>query len=573
MTKEQVFESGFVKAFIEEYFEYKIHSFYPDKDRLLYVLCNTNREKHQVTEKQIELIKSEIQKLGNEELSFAYLFSSKPKRISGHEYIETDKRFDFWLNNFCNNFIESIWTFTPIIEACNSLKNKISNEDFEDEFWKIYPASQKPNESCLPFIIQREAELINEIEYSISEFKQNEYWEFDFEEYERFVDISKPVEILFKHCELLVQLNRLEMFNEFLEIEDESKESKSEIIDWIEIFDKIDIENPANLKSYITNTIEQKQNYFSEASFNLTLQYLTKFKSETFFFDDKRKLDYLNSLNFEKPTVCNSESSLLNQTVFESQNNYFEFLNLYRSMLEKIFTKLDAFIFFQIEVIADLEFEGKIYKDLKQRNNDSILTTENWDQHKETFFTQRMKTYKNSYTHTEKIKLELSSLEKLSINETDYQILKDRYKGYLEQKQILPPQQTEKPKPEQKETELSVKINKHFGFFNRSCPRKHKQILNDTDFEKLIDWVIWYYKNEFKVPEILEPIRVVNTNKTFVQLAFKYLFKELHKSSPYPETLFEFYQSAFTPYSEDKKSNFEAVKNNDEVKKLMQIDY
>lgn len=136
----------------------------------------------------------------------------------------------------------------------------------------------------------------------------------------------------------------------------------------------------------------------------------------------------------------------------------------------------------------------------------------------------------------------------------------------------IPPQQTEKPKLETKETDLSERIKKHFGFFNRNCPRKHKKILMDTDFEMLIDWTIWYFENEFKVPEISQPIKVVNTNKTFVQLAFKYLFKELHKSSPYPGTLFEFYQSAFIPYSEDKKSNFEAVKNNDEVKKLMQID-
>lgn len=131
-----------------------------------------------------------------------------------------------------------------------------------------------------------------------------------------------------------------------------------------------------------------------------------------------------------------------------------------------------------------------------------------------------------------------------------------------------PPQQSEKPKPEPKETELSERIKKHFGFFNRNCPRKHKQILNDTDFEKLIEWTIWYFENDFKVPEISEPIKVVNTNKTFVQLAFKYLFKKLHKSSPYPETLFDFYRSAFNPYSEDKKSNFEAVKNNDEVSTL-----
>ncbi|CAM1366116.1 hypothetical protein TPENAI_50229 [Tenacibaculum litopenaei] len=139
--------------------------------------------------------------------------------------------------------------------------------------------------------------------------------------------------------------------------------------------------------------------------------------------------------------------------------------------------------------------------------------------------------------------------------------------------EALSPQQTEKLKPEPKEPELSETIKKHFEFFNKNCPRQHKQILNDTDFKKLIDWTIWYFENEFEVPEISEPIKVVNTNKTFVQLAFKYLFKELHKSSPYPETLFELYRSAFAPYSQDKKRNFEAVRNNDNVKKLMQIDY
>lgn len=108
----------------------------------------------------------------------------------------------------------------------------------------------------------------------------------------------------------------------------------------------------------------------------------------------------------------------------------------------RIQEQLADFNFFQIEVVADLEFEGKTYQNLKQRNNDSILTPENWEQHKEKFLIQRMATYKDSYTLAEKLKLELLSLEKLPINKTDYQILKDRYRAYLEQKQTLPPQQT-----------------------------------------------------------------------------------------------------------------------------------
>lgn len=72
----------------------------------------------------------------------------------------------------------------------------------------------------------------------------------------------------------------------------------------------------------------------------------------------------------------------------------------------------------------------------------SRITPESWEQNKETFFTQRMATYKDSYTLAEKLKLELSALEKLPINKTDYQILKDRYKVYLVEKQALPTQQT-----------------------------------------------------------------------------------------------------------------------------------
>lgn len=100
--------------------------------------------------------------------------------------------------------------------------------------------------------------------------------------------------------------------------------------------------------------------------------------------------------------------------------------------------------FFQITVIADLEIDGKTYKDIEQRNNDGILTPENWERHKETFFTQRMAIYKDSYTLAEKIKLELSGLEKLQVNKTDYKVLKDRYKSHLEQKQALSIQQTER---------------------------------------------------------------------------------------------------------------------------------
>lgn len=125
----------------------------------------------------------------------------------------------------------------------------------------------------------------------------------------------------------------------------------------------------------------------------------------------------------------------------------------------------------------------------------------------------------------------------------------------------------------EEESEIAQKVKLHFEFFRGNCPRKHEQILKDEDFDKLIEWTEYYYENHFEIPEIKEPIRVVNTNKTYVQLAFKYLFKQLHKSSPYPKSLFEFYKRAFFPYSEDKRHSFEGVRNNHEVNKLMKIEY
>jgi hypothetical protein len=125
---------------------------------------------------------------------------------------------------------------------------------------------------------------------------------------------------------------------------------------------------------------------------------------------------------------------------------------------------------------------------------------------------------------------------------------------------------------ENRETELRQKIEKHFGFFSGQCPRKHKTILNPEDYARLIDWTVSFYSSQFKVPSISKPISTVNTNKTYVQLAFRHLFKELHPQSTYPDSLFDFYRSAFTRFSSEKKENFFAVKHNDEVKELMQID-
>jgi len=229
MGIEEIFESGFVKAFIAEYYEYKMHSYYPDKDRLLYILCNSEVEKIEVTNKQIEYTKSKIKNLGWEALSFAYLLSSKAE--SGPNYIEHDKRFDFWLKHFAEDFQDNTDSFCPILaallylsedtesdESSSNTRLVESQTESDENFWEIFPKSLRPKNKDLSieYLVALETEIEDLITYNINEFTESGWWNFDFDEYENFIESNKIIENLIEISELFVQLNRLDMFNELL---------------------------------------------------------------------------------------------------------------------------------------------------------------------------------------------------------------------------------------------------------------------------------------------------------------------------------------------------------------------
>jgi len=106
---------------------------------------------------------------------------------------------------------------------------------------------------------------------------------------------------------------------------------------------------------------------------------------------------------------------------------------------------LKTFLFFQVDVVADLKVDDVIYSDIKQRNNDSVITPENWEAKKETFFEQRMETYKDSYSITEKINLELKRIDKMQIESNDYTVIRERYRQYLMDWSIAKPTKQAEP--------------------------------------------------------------------------------------------------------------------------------
>jgi hypothetical protein len=281
------------------------------------------------------------------------------------------------------------------------------------------------------------------------------------------------------------------------------------------------------------------------------------FLSLTFFIDEmdeitKSLFDYFKDTEknefeaFEKKTIEVNSIEEAAQRLNKHRQTKFIIPNVTGKTQSRILDELADFNFFQIEVVADLEFESKVYKDVKQRNNDSILTPENWEQYKETFFTQRMVTYKNSYTIAEKLKLELSALEKLPINKTDYQILKDRYKMHLDHKQALPPQPIVKQKPELngklitfKNNETIEKIHSELkGYF----PNKEAELLKALQGEQLSE-ILLFPHNQNKFVEVFRRLKyngfLLNTDtetKNWICTTFQFVKKGFAEPQPFNES-------------------------------------
>jgi hypothetical protein len=143
-----------------------------------------------------------------------------------------------------------------------------------------------------------------------------------------------------------------------------------------------------------------------------------------YFSENQKEFDFLKTkivLNKQETTKQKPQPV---QQVFPSNSN--------NNISQSVYKNLQNFQFFQIEVIADMKYEGIVYKNVKQKNNDSILTPENWEAKRKVFLKQRLDTYPESYTVDEKKDLELEYIETLNINTNDHKILITRYKIYLQ---------------------------------------------------------------------------------------------------------------------------------------------
>src|SRR5690606_37668831 len=64
------------------------------------------------------------------------------------------------------------------------------------------------------------------------------------------------------------------------------------------------------------------------------------------------------------------------------------------------------------------------------------------------------------------------------------------------------------------EETMKYKVENYFSFMLKEDVAKHKQIISNDDYDKLVDWITYYFENDFEVPIINNPIQDINTGKT-----------------------------------------------------------
>lgn len=101
----------------------------------------------------------------------------------------------------------------------------------------------------------------------------------------------------------------------------------------------------------------------------------------------------------------------------------------------------------------------------------------------------------------------------------------------------------------------SSKVDYWLGFLDGNDPRKHIPILKDGEFGRIREYVLEFLIQD-KIPENIDPVQRLNTDKGNIRWAFKQLFKECFPKREFSENLFTLYKAIFLPFKDDNIDNF-----------------
>ncbi|SFS63002.1 hypothetical protein [Lutibacter maritimus] len=100
-------------------------------------------------------------------------------------------------------------------------------------------------------------------------------------------------------------------------------------------------------------------------------------------------------------------------------------------------------------------------------------------------------------------------------------------------------------------TTIKIAVQNAFKFTLEINKTKEKQILSEEDYSRLVEWVTYFFENDYKVPYIDSPITELNIGITYIRFAFKELIDSLHSKKSRPKTFYELVSKCFSALSND----------------------
>lgn len=222
METKEIIDSGFFYAFISNYVDYYVSYHYTDHDRLIYTMCNSDEEKDIATRAEIEKIKKKIFKAGYEYLSMEFI--QRYDNSYPVDYSKKENHSDYWDQYFHDFFVRELeGSLTPYTDAqllIDKLPENPSSEDVSDETLFALDLISREHRN-IPYLIECEKEIIDQIETDIGNYRENDDWEIEHDFYEAYAKQSEALKLLFRLCKLLVQLHRFKMFESFIGLKTE----------------------------------------------------------------------------------------------------------------------------------------------------------------------------------------------------------------------------------------------------------------------------------------------------------------------------------------------------------------
>lgn len=84
----------------------------------------------------------------------------------------------------------------------------------------------------------------------------------------------------------------------------------------------------------------------------------------------------------------------------------------------------------------------------------------------------------------------------------------------------------------------------HFSIFKYIDKKSKHKIMNDNDYSKFIEWITYYFENDFQIPIIDKPIHT-NTNKGILITTLKEFYKELMITSKLNQSYYTLIKNMF----------------------------